>query len=197
MIQQRITPELKAGNFDKGILSGTEGLVQLLEGKTLEQVDDSGSFEFTPLEPALAIPITAFLVALAVWIRLSFPESSNKLLGNLQGLAGLVVVRGLGQSVKLHPHQSSRVKEWHLLVEQGRSMRCASCGALLEAIDQETVDRSLQPRQKAAQSLGSLHFKAWKCRRCAPDAMHLPIYESTSKQFDRCPNCQELTIKKT
>jgi len=197
LIQERITPKFKAGNFDAGIMSGTEALVKILQGENVE-LTSNHSWNFQPIEiwPVVVISGTTLALYFFFWAQRSNPNFSNNLLTSLQGLAGLVFVRGLGQSVKLNPRQSSRVNAWHLAFETGRSMRCASCGETLQPVDHASVETLLKPSQKAAESLGSLQCRGWRCGHCAPEAMHLRVYEFSSKQFAWCPHCQELTVKK-
>lgn len=98
IIQERVTPELRRGDFDKGTLLGTEAITQLLQGKDINLNSDSWNFEL--IEPVLLTTIgVVWLFFLGAWLLRFFPDASNNLAVCLQGLAGLAFVRGLGQSV--------------------------------------------------------------------------------------------------
>ena len=196
LIDQRIKPKFKAGDFDAGTLSASEAIVQLVEAKAGELSPAAWR-----VGPAVLIfylvfgySIIGFLMAVAGSTR-----SKSRLkngVSSLLALAGLVFLRGLGQSVKLNPSQSSRVNSWRLRFETDGSMRCATCGEMLDQVDNGAMEAILKPSQKAAATLGSLQFRGWRCRRCAPETMHLRVYKSMSSSFDLCPHCQELTVVK-
>lgn len=193
IIRQRVTPELRRGDFDKGTLLGAEAIALLLQSKDIDLL--SGSSFFKPIEPVPVVIIgVVWLFSLGVWLLRFVPDVRDNLAEYLQGLAGLACVRGLGQSVKLHPGQSSREKAWHLKFETVGVMRCSACGEALEPVRDDDVERNLKPTEKAAVALGSLQFRGWRCHRCAPEVFHLRGYESTSKRFEHCPICQELTV---
>jgi uncharacterized protein len=196
LIEQRIKPKFKAGDFDAGTLSGSEAIVQLVEAK---------GGEFTPAARRVGPVDPIFYLIFAyssIWFFVAVAESTRSKsmfmngVYNLMALAGWVFVRGLGQSVKLNPSQSSRVNSWRLRFETDGAMRCAICGEVLDLVDNGAMEAILKPSQKAAATLGSLQFRGWRCRRCAPETMHLRNYKSMSSSFDFCPHCQELTVVK-
>lgn len=138
--------------------------------------------------------IPLFISAAIFYYSPRSASRANGFAANLSGIVGWILVRGLGQSVKLTPRQSSRKYASHLRFETVGVMRCATCGGVLEPVDDQAVQHLLKPTEKAAAALGSLQFRGWRCSRCAPAAMHLRGYESTSPNFDYCPNCHELTV---
>jgi uncharacterized protein len=199
IIEQQITPAFKRGDFDAGTLSGTKAISQLLQGKEIDRGSDAWNSNLLKSLPPLAIFWVIFIFTIGFYsfvfyLPCFFFNSVGNLAASIQGLSGLVLVRGLGQSVKLLPRQSSRKKVWHMRFETIGAMRCAVCGGALEPVEDEAVERSLSPNEKAAVALGSLQFRGWRCRRCAPEAMHLRGYESTSTSFEHCPFCKELTV---
>ena len=150
IIRQRITPQFKTGNFDAGTLLGTEAIVQVLrtQGNTLNASSASSELVENWLVPGV---LSIVLLVLIVFGFLPlYPEFCNNLVASLQGLVGLVAVRGLGQSVKLQPRQSSRDKAWNLRFETIGSMRCAVCGGRLEPVASDAVEQTLRPNEKSA-----------------------------------------------
>jgi uncharacterized protein len=208
IIRQRVTPQFKTGNFDAGTLLGTEAIVQVLQaqGKAIsassaiaEPFDLWLARAIMDLIPVIVggIPVIVggcFLFLFIVALSSSFPEFNNHLATSVQGLIGLLVMRGLGRSVKLEPRQSSRVKAWHLKFETVGSMRCAVCGGRLEPVASDAVEHTLKPNELTGLAIGSLQFRGWRCNQCAPEEMHLRVYESTSRKFDHCPKCHELAF---
>ena len=196
LIDQRIKPKFKAGDFDAGTLSASEAIVQLVEAKGAELTPAAWRIGYVEIIDSLVIGciIIGILLAVVGWTR-----SKSMLMNgvyNLMALAGWVFVRGLGQSVKLNPSQSSRVNSWRLRFETDGTMRCATCGDMLNLVDHGAMEAILKPSQQAAATLGSLQFRGWRCRHCAPETMHLRGYKSMSSSFDFCPRCQELTVVK-
>ncbi len=196
LIDQRIKPNFKAGDFDTGTLSASEAIVQLVEAKGGELTPAARRIGYVDVIYSLVIgySIIGILLAVVGWSR----SKSTLVNGvyNLMALAGWVFVRGLGQSVKLNPSQSSRVNSWRLRFETDGTMRCATCGEMLNLVDHGAMEAILKPSQQAAATLGSLKFRGWRCRHCAPETMHLRGYKSMSSSFDFCPRCQELTVVK-
>jgi uncharacterized protein len=201
IIRQRVTPQFKTGNFDAGTLLGTEAVVQALQAQGNTLSASSATSEPFDLWLARALidrmPVIVggiFLFLFIVALSSSFPEFNNHLATSVQGLIGLLVMRGLGRSVKLEPRQSSRVKAWHLRFETVGSMRCAVCGGRLEPVATDAVEHTLKPNELTGLAIGSLQFRGWRCNQCAPEEMHLRVYESTSRKFDHCPKCHELAF---
>jgi uncharacterized protein len=196
LIDQRIKPKFKAGDFDAGTLSASEAIVQLLEARGGEFTPAAWGAGQVDLIYSLGVACIIFFILVAVvgWTRLQSTLMNGG--NNLLALAGWVLVRGLGRSVKLNPSQSSRVNSWRLRFETDGTMRCSTCGEMLDLVDHGVMEAVLKPSQQAAATLGSLQFRGWRCRRCAPETMHLRGYKSMSSSFDFCPHCQELTVVK-
>jgi len=105
LIDQRIKPKFKVGDFDAGTLSASEAIVQLVEAKGGELTPAAWRIGYVDIIYSLVIGYTIIGILFAVvgWTR-----SKSMLMNsvyNLMALAGWVFVRGLGQSVKLNPSQ--------------------------------------------------------------------------------------------
>lgn len=196
LIDQRIKPKFKAGDFDAGTLSASEAIVQLVEARGAEFTPAARSVGNVDLIYSLGVGYVIIFILIAVvgWTRLKSMLMNGG--NNLLALAGWVFVRGLGQSVKLNPSQSSRVNSWRLCFETSGTMRCSTCGEILDLVDHGAMEAILKPSQQAATTLGSLQFRGWRCRRCAPETMHLRGYKAMFSSFGYCPHCQELTVVK-
>lgn len=207
IIEQRITPAFKAKNYGGGTLAGTEAIVNALEEQTPTKPttllpDDSILSTIVIALASAAIGLSAIVVIAGIaWKSRQGPpprsvDLIDELVCSLKSLTGLAIVLGLRQSIRLDPRQRSRVGAWRLVFERSGSMRCAKCGATLEAVERSEVIQNLNTQERAAEQLGSLQCRGWRCCHCAPEQMHLRCYASSASRFGFCPDCQELTMVK-
>lgn len=184
IIDQKVTPSFKQGDFDDGTLAGTEALVMVLEGQELNldrPFSVSGWF--------MGLFMIGGLTTLYRFTRRSIWQ-------DLQGMAGLVTYRLLRRSIDLQPDGQSRTQSWHQWFELPEVFHCVNCGQALQQLHPADITAQLTPAQKVARQIGSTQFIGWRCSSCEPEKMHLRAYESALENFRRCPRCQELTLLK-
>lgn len=198
IIDTKITPRFKQGDFNGGTLGGTKALVVALE-KPIE-TNQSAPLSITPniqKNPSVIIPKTLTIVNKPP--ILEEPNQNANALWGLLATGGLITVIGTlvynHKRVKIEPEGESRFKGG------SRKCFCATCNKLLEKVDDSIIQATLSKPQKVAQKIGSLRFEGWKCLQCSQQltglGFHKVSYQPRFGQFCECPTCQELTVKHT
>ncbi len=180
IIDTKIKPRFKQGDFDGGTLAGTQALVVALESYPPYDSYPSSS-PAQKLTRNVSIPwellagVVAGVVAFGIWL-------------------GAAVYMSLRVFIK--PSGKSRFSGYN------RIFLCANCHKRMKQLDNTKILVSvLSEPQKVAQTIGSISFEGWQCPTCsqqlAEDDFHLVAYESDSSRFKRCPTCDELTVTRT
>ena len=82
-----------------------------------------------------------------------------------------------------------------------RLFHCSHCQQPLEKLDFSKVSSYLTKPQQVASQIGSVDFEGWQCPNCrqqpSAEGIHIRAYIVDSDDFYECPNCQELTVKRT
>lgn len=177
IIQNKITPRFKQGDFEGGTLAGTEALIVAL--KT----------DAPTLNPSVEAP------------SLGASEMPVGWLGGIGAGGALLALIGYKLSrrpVFVEPEGYFRSQNfWRLR----RPLHCARCKQPMTKLDSSSLMLYLSQPQQVAQKIGSIEFEGWQCPNCRPHltglGMHIHAYVSNSSQFSRCPKCQEWTVTKT
>jgi uncharacterized protein len=185
ILDQSVIPYFRAGDYETGILSGTEAIVSVLSAAAFDPADPA-------IEPSPGVPFGFWAV----------------MLGGAGALAiGYRQMRAMATRPReVAPEGHSR---W-----RGRSERPIHCAVSHNPMQPLPAD-VLQPRlthpEQVAQQLGSTVFAGWQCPVCHPKlpdvrpstwkrtetpGFHLIAHE-VSHEFGRCPNCEELTVIST
>jgi len=190
IINTKITPRFKQGDFKGGTLAGTKALVVALEAPQ----PSSASNKPTPTAITSRTPKTT-LAAQPLALSEEPTQDANVPWGLLGG-GGLVLAIGVAYAksrrVLIEPEGRSRFKGG------SRVCICAQCKKRMEKVDDSIIQSTLSEPEKVAQQLGSVRFKGWKCPNCSKQLIGLGFhrvgYESRSAQFRKCPTCLELTV---
>ena len=172
IINTKITPRFKQGDFKGGTLAGTQALVVALEAPQgsvalLKEPTQDTNFPWWLLGGGGLVAAVIGTAAYATRRRQVFvePEGRTRLSGN----------------------------KYRVL--------CNSCKKPMEKVDASQLKSHLSKPEKVAQQFGSVTFKGWKCPNCSQQrtglGFHIVAYVSHSDQFNKCPTCQELTVKRT
>jgi len=172
IINTKITPRFKQGDFKGGTLAGTQALVVALEAPQgsvalLEEPAQDTNFPWWLLGGGGLVAAVIGTAAYATRRRQVFvePEGRTRLSGN----------------------------KYRVL--------CNSCKKPMEKVDASQLKSHLSKPEEVAQQLGNVKFKGWKCPNCSQQltglGFHIVACVSHSDQFSECPTCQELTVKRT
>jgi len=178
IIDTKIIPKFKQGDFEGGILAGTKALVIVLASE----------------------PDTVGIV-LRARVTADEPTFISLLLGTVV-LVGIVVLTGYVFYLLSRPEKIFLQPEGYTRRKQGNHIfSCADCQQPMAKVDSSLFESSLTLQQKAAQNLGSVKFEGWNCLQCNQNnnhqVFHLVALESYSPRFRECPHCEELTVTRS
>lgn len=185
IITQKITPQFKQGNFDRGTLDGTKALATVLEDK-INNSNPQGS------SPTLRNDNSSKPQSLASNEQNSQNDDWGALWLWVLGLGGsalaIFVVIGNGR-------RSQQVAE-------PIGKLCPTCQQPMTKIDSTILQPYLSKPQQTAQNLGSVNFEGWHCVNCylqqhSLKEVHLERNRLSSSRLRYCPVCQEFTVTHT
>jgi uncharacterized protein len=197
IINTKITPQFKKGDFNGGTVAGTKALVVALETPQ----PSSANHEPTPTAVASGTPNTLLEDQPSAG-----SQHSQTLTQDTNSPWGVIVGGGLLLAIGTAALKSRRVFRQVFIEPEGRSRfssgnrvcLCAQCKQRMEKVDDSIIQSTLSKPEKVAQQLGSLRFEGWKCPNCSQPltglGFHRVAYESHSAQFRKCPTCEELTL---
>lgn len=196
IIAEKITPQFKQGNFNRGTLNGTQALVAVLEDKvsnsnpqtlspTLNNDNNSNPTSFNPnLESELGNSNSQTL------------DSSEQ--DDNWGAFWLWVL-GLGGSAVAIVGIRRNNRRYQQVVAEPIGKLCPTCQQPMTKIDSTILQPHLSKPQQTAQNLGSVDFAGWYCINCylqqnSLKAVQLERNRLSSSRVKNCPVCQELTV---
>ncbi len=177
IIDTQIIPRFKQGDFQGGILAGTEALVVALDSDRSSLGGESTAIPWVLLAGGGGLALIIGFIAFVKRPRRVFLEPEGR------ALRGSAVPR-------------SRYKS-------GDNLRiyCSNCKQPMKRVDRTILQSALSKPEKVARQLGSIKFEGWQCTNCSQartnQKFHLVAYVSNSPQFLQCPNCRELTVTRT
>lgn len=214
ILDTRVIPSFKAGDYPDGILAGSEMIAKILRDhpEAARGVADSAPlFVRTPLREAqlasggaLATAI-AFLI-LGFWVsrrrRYSSPLLAAGVLGTVgAGLWAIFACIGLPASEKFTPLlliaslgtiAFSVVYNVRVYSRYG-PRRCPKCSTQLILLDEAKDDEKLDTAQQVEERLGSVDYNVWICPSCL--TTDTEAYVARFSDFSVCPHCGHRTYK--
>lgn len=199
IIDTKITPKFKQGDFNGGTLAGAKALIVALE-------NPSQNNQPAPLASISSLQETHRVITPNIPTTLSQPTTLiQEPTQNANAFWGLLIAGGLitalgtvvykHNRVEIEPEGESRFKGG------SRVCICATCKKKMEQVENSIVQATLSKPQQVAQQIGSLRFEGWRCPQCSQKIAGLGFrrvaYQPRFNQFCECPACQELTVKRT
>ncbi len=167
IIDTKVTPQYKKGNFDRGTLDGTKAIITALDSSTLSK---------SALNESKSGNWSIFLILIGIGLT-SVAQAINW----LQKRQGKVFVNPQANTTSLKRSDN-------------REIHCAKCRQPMERVQ----DIELSKAQKAAQKLGSVSFRGYKCPSCSNiNSQSIIAFISNSSRYRICPHCDELTVTRT
>ena len=176
IIDTKITPQYKQGNYDRGTIDGTKALIGSLDSSLAETVSIPILEEQTN-ENRIILAILAGIGVAAVGLFVSlFVSSRNK-----------------SRRVLINPSKAVT----HLDRQDSRNICCAECKQPMKKVG----NLELTEVQQVARKIGSVSYRGYKCSDCSSSNSLQPYtllaYASYSSRYQECPKCQELTVTRT
>lgn len=175
IIDTHVLPHFKQGDFDQGILAGTEAIVITLEtslGAEGESIVSGGKS---------AQPNSWWL-----WI-----------LGGGTALVGLLGANVIRRPYELEPEGYSP-QGWAIPFQR---LRCARCHGPLEPLSSKDVEDHLTDAQQVANRIGSMSFKGYRCPHCQAETTGQKVqivgHQRAFSGYQLCPNCKTWTVERT
>ncbi|MFB2772161.1 YgcG family protein [Pelatocladus sp. BLCC-F211] len=182
IIDTQIIPQFKKGDFQAGTLAGTKALVLVLNSdRTSSGNQVIPNQNTSPNRQA---------------------NSDDGLLWGVLFTGGMIVVLTGTVAYLARPRKVLIAPEGRTRRNKGNYMfLCADCQQPMAKVDDTTIDSYLSKPEKTAQEIGSVKFEGWRCANCSDkltgNGFHIVAQESDSSRFQKCPNCQELTVTRT
>ncbi len=190
IIDSKIIPPFKQGNFNGGTLAGTQALVIALEADRPSPVSNK------PVTSAIAATTPEQILTTQPLSPTEKPTQDADLSWWLiPGCGGLLLAIGIAvaKSYPVFVKPEGRTR----LSSSNRPIYCADCKQRMEKVEETVIQSVLSQSEKVAQRLHSVRFEGWRCPDCSQQltghSFHLVAHVSKSSRFSKCPNCQELT----
>ncbi|WP_222427390.1 TPM domain-containing protein [Hyella patelloides] len=172
IIDTKITPQYKQGDFDRGTLDGTSALIVALNSSS-NSTEEAITTSDNSVDKGLNWGIFAIV-----------------------GGMGLILTRGFmawrqRNKIFVNPRKTKIA----LQRRDNRQIHCAKCNQPMEKVN----NLELTEPQRIAQNLGGASFRGYKCSNCHNEKYPYVIlsYFSNSDRYLDCPDCQELTVIRT
>lgn len=174
IINTKITPQYKQGNFDGGTIDGTKALISSLDSplpkEKISVRQDSGNNFF----PSWAGIVIGIGMGIGITSIKKLIKSKNEI-----------------YKVLIEPTKAIT----NLDRQDFRDIYCAKCKQPMEKVN----EISLSEVQKVAKKIGSVSYRGYKCTNCNHDLQpySLIAYVSSSSRYQKCPECDDFTIIRT
>ncbi|MDJ0798108.1 MAG: TPM domain-containing protein [Calothrix sp. MO_167.B12] len=191
IIDTKIIPRFKQRDFDGGTLAGTKALIVVLNPSRAKKLGQD-----------VSVPSVQAIPRKESTKEYKQPTQDNTGMLWMSLFGGGVLALGAGSAAYWYSR--------FFLKPEGRSRRirvnnpriyCSQCKQPMEKVEDVAIESYLSEAEKVAASIGSINFEAWRCPKCSlklnDGAFHLIGWISPSPDFQRCPHCQELTVKRT
>jgi len=165
IIDTKVTPQYKHGNYDSGTLDGTEALIEAISSPGVvgsETLSNQSNWNIFSISSTIG---TVFAVGSLFW----WYKRRNKVF--------------VDPSKALISLDRSNIKD----------VRCARCRQPMEKV--KIDDNKLTKAQQVARKIGSVSYRGYKCSSChSLQTYTLLAYTSPSSRYQKCPKCEEFTI---
>ena len=206
IIDHKITPQYKQGNYDRGTLDGTQALIVALNSPVAEIPVSSPVTEIPVSSPVTEIPVSSPVSEIPVSSPVSeIPATSlvttilnykEEYLWEILSTIGLVSAVG---GVFWYTHRKIFVDPQTHIFSLNRydshNIHCANCKQRMETV----AAIKLTKAQQVAQQIGAVSYEGYKCPTCSQVTQPYLIiaYTSYSSRYQNCSKCRELTITHT
>ncbi|MDJ0661992.1 MAG: TPM domain-containing protein [Crocosphaera sp.] len=217
IINKKITPQFKKGDYNSGTLEGTKALISELQEDSLIIPQEQLSSPSTEDSSDNKIPWifilfsgSGLLIIVGSFSLISLSkELEEEKIDNERYMSEISVLnyklRSLERELKklednkpIFVKPSGYTKKLPETNNGHHPLHCSECKEVLQRIDDQTLQSYLTKAQKVATNLKRSYFQGWGCFNCNLKNPKLGIHifrESfPSPKYEECPKCQEFTL---
>lgn len=197
ILREEMFPEFREGDYDAGVLAGTEVIESILTNPEAvdeimsreRDVDTPGASDgdefFSVYLTFAAIAAAAMLLWLCVLLfttrGLDRHERYVKLV-RYRPVFLIVTFLGIGLPLVASIPLVLLLQYW-----RNSPRICKRCGTKMKKLDEETDNHYLDPGQDLEERLGSVDYDVWLCPKCGE--VDIEAYVSNSTVYKECPRC--------
>ncbi|MDR3060493.1 MAG: TPM domain-containing protein [Dysgonamonadaceae bacterium] len=195
IIRNDISPELKNGNFDGGIVVGISKICEILKNPEVakEIMQKEKDRENTELKNIfytyLCIGIVIFLIFIALFMHNINSKKTNHIKClRLRSWKGGVI----GCSILFPIPMLLFLIFYFIEIKRLRNkpIACSNCGYKMRKLSEHEEDTYLTPSQQNEELFNSIDYDVWLCDNCN----HKEIFPYTKRsRYTSCPHCRAKT----
>ena len=197
IVNERMAPYFKQGEWGKGLLTG----VEIVCGVLYEEYQQNGyaeyeNFEWAPLLLVYLNLCVIFFVAAVIFINMKAAKvDPNNKLEKINVVKKSSVV-WLCVGILFLPALLLLliwVYKWKIARIRKHKIVC-HCGSEMELLSESQEDSFLDAIKQLEESLGSRDYDVWLCEKCKNTIIY--PYDKIFSGYDKCPSCGAKTYKK-
>ena len=193
-------PLFKEGNYDGGVMAGTQEVSDILtkpeyaaelkskyanDSRVASENDfDADEFFNWFLKVALFVGIAALVIVVFVSVssRRKDPQVTYRNLGNLKLPLLFITVITLGAALP-----ALLILIWRMKRLRTRQRKCPNCNTQMKRLDEQTDNAYLTPAQDAEERYNSVDYDVWLCPNCGEtDIIPFVNRNTTYAPCERC-----------
>lgn len=209
IINDKILPYMKGGNYGEGLLSGVKAVSEILTNPAAakEIHEDMAAEESAARKDALQKVWTLLTVYLAIslLVLILVIGSNGKKRKSISGESPYDQYRKMdssktGYKVLTIIFPVTMIFFYIFYVLQMKKLRkmprmCPECGKPMKLMSEKQEDAYLDKGEQAEEMVGSIDYDAWVCMECGH--RYILPYGKTFTRYSTCPNCGYKTFIQT
>ena len=197
IVNERMAPYFKQGEWGKGLLTG----VEIVCGVLYEEYQQNGyaeheNFEWAPLLLVYLNLCVIFFVATVIFINMKAAKvDPNNKLEKINVVKKSSVV-WLCEGILFLPALLLLliwVYKWKIARIRKHKIVC-HCGSEMGLLSESQEDSFLDAIKQLEEKIGSRDYDVWLCKKCRNTIIY--PYDKIFSGYDKCPSCGAKTYKK-
>ena len=197
IVNERMAPYFKQGEWGKGLLTG----VEIVCGVLYEEYQQNGyaeheNFEWAPLLLVYLNLCVIFFVATVIFINMKAAKvDPNNKLEKINVVKKSSVV-WLCEGILFLPALLLLliwVYKWKIARIRKHKIVC-HCGSEMKLLSEAQEDSFLDAIKQLEEKIGSRDYDVWLCKKCRNTIIY--PYDKIFSGYDKCPSCGAKTYKK-
>lgn len=195
IIRNDISPYLKQGDFDSGIINGMEKISSyLLDTNAVEEVKATDNRQMEDLKKYsigyLGITVVVFLLFLVFLLSvLNSSKNNYKKYSLLNNGRAFVIIGAILFPLLMIIYAIFYFRKRKAL--RNNPFPCPSCGNMMKKLSEVEEDVYLTKSQQTEETVGSVDYDVWFCGHCGKTEIY--PYNKMLSSYSACPQCQAKT----